>query len=303
MRRFEGQTDFWRIRDFLIATYPITPPGFNWEIRRWEGWHTHREDPNSLNPSLKKIGMWETDDGKLIGVVNPEGEGDAHLQVHPDYRHLIEADMLIWAEENLAVPADGSEQRLDIYVNEYDAPRLRLVKERGYQQMPWWGVVRRLYFGKGIKPIPQPVITDGYTMRPIQADALDYQNMADLLNAAFNRHFHTAKEFDHFTKNAPSFRADLHLAAVAPDGSFASHVGVTYDESNRRGIFEPVCTHPAHRQKGLAQTLMFEGLHRLKALGARTAYVETGDMELANRLYDTIGFTEVYKGYIWRKCF
>lgn len=65
-------------------------------------------------------------------------------------------------------------------------------------------------------------------------------------------------------------RPELDLVAVAPDGRFAAYVGIPYDEFNQRGIFEPVCTHPDHRQKGLAKVLVQEGLHRLKAHGRLT---------------------------------
>jgi mycothiol synthase len=46
---------------------------------------------------------------------------------------------------------------------------------------------------------------------------------------------------------------------------------------------------------------MVEGLQRVKALGAADITVETGDMLPANRLYNSIGFNEVCRGYIWRK--
>ena len=42
---------------------------------------------------------------------------------------------------------------------------------------------------------------------------------------------------------------------VAPDGSFAAYVGIPYDEANRRGIYEPVCTHPDHQRQGLARRI------------------------------------------------
>lgn len=48
---------------------------------------------------------------------------------------------------------------------------------------------------------------------------------------------------------------------------------------------------------------MVEGLQRLKALGAVDVSVDTGDMIPANRLYDSIGFTEVCLGHGWRKEF
>jgi len=33
-RSCRGEEDFWTIRDLLLSTYPVTPMGFNWEIRR-----------------------------------------------------------------------------------------------------------------------------------------------------------------------------------------------------------------------------------------------------------------------------
>ena len=41
--------DFWKVRKLLIETYPITPPDFNWDIRRWEGWRFYTAAP-AWNP-------------------------------------------------------------------------------------------------------------------------------------------------------------------------------------------------------------------------------------------------------------
>lgn len=46
---------------------------------------------------------------------------------------------------------------------------------------------------------------------------------------------------------------------------------------------------------------MREGLIRLRALGAVDVLVDTGDALAANRLYDSIGFSEVQKCFVWRK--
>lgn len=298
-RPFYDDDDFRRVRSLLIETYPITPVGFNWEIRRWDGLRYYNSDP-ALNPSWREtIRLWETQEGKIVGVVHPESQGDAHLELHPDYRQ-IEEEMVIWAEENLAIPTDdGMHRRLGISVFEYDTPRRLLLESRGYEKRDSGGVFRRMRFGS--RPIPDAPIADGYTLRTTHPDDdRDCQAIADILNASFKRTFHNAGEFRTFTKHAACFRSDLDLVAVAPDGSFGSYVGVPYDETNRIGIFEPVCTHPDHLRKGLARTLMLEGLRRLRAIGATDVYVGTGDMEPANRLYDSIGFTEAYRGSTWR---
>jgi hypothetical protein len=43
-RPFQFEDDFWKVRNLLIETYPITPPGWNWEIRRWDGRRFHSID-------------------------------------------------------------------------------------------------------------------------------------------------------------------------------------------------------------------------------------------------------------------
>lgn len=300
-RPLQGDADFWHVRNFLIKTYPCTPLGFNWEIRRWDGSRFHNETSAWWTRFAGRVQLWETANGQLVGVVNPEGEGDAYLQVHPDFR-MIEPEMVAWAEEHLAQLGPEGRRQLEILVYDYDRPRQQLLTNCGYRQMNYGGATRRLRPAEhGEEPA---ALAAGYQLRTTKpADLANCQRIADLLNAAFNRDFHTAVEFQNFTRQAPCFRPELDLVAEAPDGSFAAYVGIAYEATNRHAVFEPVCTHPDHCRHGLARALMVEGLARLKALGATDVIVETGDMIPANRLYDSIGFTEVCLGHVWRKEF
>jgi GNAT superfamily N-acetyltransferase len=292
------EDDFWRMRSLLIGTTPLIPIGFNWDMRRLDGKRFYEANLAENRLLARPVQLWETGDGRLAGFVLSEGPGDAHLNVHPDYRHL-EGEMLDWATDNLAAPAaDG--MRLEVYTYEYDVLRQRLLAARGFEKTPYWGMIRHMRLGE--RPLAQPVVAEGYAIRTTQPqDMADCQRMANLLNAAFRRDFHNAAEYHNFCRLAPCFHPDLDLVAVAPDGSFAAYVGVPYDAANRRGIFEPVCTHPDHQRKGLAGALMQEALLRLKALGAVDATVDTGDMVPANRFYDSMGFTEAYRGYAWQR--
>jgi ribosomal protein S18 acetylase RimI-like enzyme len=78
---------------------------------------------------------------------------------------------------------------------------------------------------------------------------------------------------------------------------------LTFEPTNRSGVFEPVCTHPDHQRRGLARALMLEGMRRLRDLGTLTACVDTGDMEPANALYRVCGFTEEYRGRWFEQTF
>jgi GNAT superfamily N-acetyltransferase len=206
--------------------------------------------------------------------------------------------MLDWAEANLAAALDGT-RSLDSVTWDYDHPRRQLLAERGYRMLESGIWLRRLRLGSWA--LPEAQMAAGYRLRTTVSTPEDASRMADLLNAAFNRTIHTAAEYATFMADSPSFRHDLNLVAEAPDGSFAAHVGVTLDEVIRHAVFEPVCTHPAHVRRGLARSLLFEGLRRLRALDALTVDVETGDAEAANAFYASCGFTEEYRAHTWRR--
>ncbi|MCL4246958.1 MAG: GNAT family N-acetyltransferase [Anaerolineae bacterium] len=298
-RPFAGEDDFQRVRNLLIETYPITPVGFNWEIRRWDGWRYYREDTRITPEWSQRIRLWETTDGRLVGVAHPEYDGSAFFELDPDYRDL-EAEMIEWAEANLAVTTGDDPARwLQIDALDYDTPHKRLLIERGYQLTAYTFVTRRLRFGK--RPLPQPEVAPGYRLRNTQHNDADYQRMADVVNAGFGSSMNTPSMYRSFATGSPSFEHDLNLVAEAADGTFVAHVGLTHDAANCRGIVEPVCTHPDHRRKGLARALIVEGLHRLRARGATDVYVDSGGAEAANALYDEVGFNEAYGGHVWRK--
>lgn len=301
-RAFQNEEDWWRVRRLLIETFPISGAGFNWEIRHWDGNRYHCDGPSWDFEQYKDFHLWETEEGELAGVAHLEGNDDLQLQIHPRFRY-IEEEMIAWSEENFAAHNQDGKRQLQICVFEYDAPRQWLLEQRGYEKMTYGWILRRMRLCN--QPIAQPKIAEGYVMRTTRVkDEEDCQRIATLLNIAFERpNFHKREEYYNFITRSPSFRRDLNLVAEAPDGSFASHVGLTYDPANRFAIFEPVCTHPDHRKKGLAQNLMLEGLHRLNAIGAKIVEVGTGDSPAANALYNSIGFTEVYKAYYWKKIF
>lgn len=299
-RALATEEDYWRVYQLLLASVRTAPLGFNWDMRRWEGHRFYDERPSGSPDWADKSRLWETAPGQLVGLAHPSGRDLAYLEIHPDYRHL-EPEMLDWAEEHLRGPAkDGVGAQLHIFAYAYDHQRQDLLAARGYAQMPYGGVIRQMRFEE--RPLPTPTLAAGYTLRTTHPEELDdCQKIADLLNAAFGRTFHNAAEYQWFTRKAPSFRQYLDLVAVAPNGSFASYVGIPYDDVNGRGVFEPVCTHPDHRQRGLGKALMQEGLRRLQLMGAVDVTVETGDAIPANALYGSLGFAVTEKGHYWRR--
>lgn len=292
-RPLDGDADWWRLRALLVEVAPLVAPGFVWDVRRLDGSRFYAADPDRNPEWQMRTQLWETPGGRLVAAINRDSRDDAHLQVHPAFRH-VEDEMVAWVE------ATARPGRLELYVLEEDESRQQLLLGRGWSRTEEWGMARRMRLDGS--PPAAPRVADRYSLRTTRpGDPGDCRRIADLLNASFGRTFHTAEEYAAFTRQAPSFRADLDLVAVAPDGSFAAYVGVPYDDANRRGIFEPVCTHPDHRRRGLAQALMVEGIRRLRALGAADVTVETGDMAAANALYASLGFMEEHRGVVWAR--
>lgn len=300
-RPYAGETDFWLIRKFLVDTYPISPLGLNWEVRRWDGVMFYRRAPGIPEDIAGKIQIWHRRDGEVLGVVHPEGAGEVHLFVHPGFREL-EQEMLAWAEAHLAASERDGANRLVTFAYEYDQERIPMLLSRDYKRSEYRGSIRRLNLEEWESSAQD--LPGGFSIATTHPGDLGLSGaIADLLNAAFQRDFHIPEEHATFSQFAPSYLELSDLLAVSDGGVIAAYVGVAYDDINQLGIFEPVCTHPDFRRNHLARALMLEGLRRLQAHGAREVVVSTGGMEPANRLYDSLGFSESETGWFWVKKF
>ena len=202
-RPMRNDTDFWRMRTLLVETVPLTPVGFNWDVRRLDGQRFYIANADD-NPLLQRpLQLWETSDGRLVGYVLPEDSGDAHLQVHPDFRFL-EEEMVAWAEEALPTSGDDGQRQLHFFVNEYDALRQQILTRRGFEKMSYGTMIRHLRLGH--QPLTVPEIAEHYTLRMTHTEDIgDCEKIAVLLNAAFDRDFHNAAEYQNFAAQGAFF--------------------------------------------------------------------------------------------------
>jgi mycothiol synthase len=94
----------------------------------------------------------------------------------------------------------------------------------------------------------------------------------------------------------------LDLIVVASDGSIAAFCTIWFDDVTRTACFEPIATVPAHQRHGLARAIMIEGMHRLKRMGCKVAFV-SGFSEAANALYFSVMGREHDIYELWEKIF
>ncbi|HWI64915.1 MAG TPA: GNAT family N-acetyltransferase [Symbiobacteriaceae bacterium] len=287
-REYRGEADYNRVLDLLRESYKIAGPWFSWSMEHWHLLHNaiHYGEPGW------EAGMrvWETSEGKLVGVVIPEGGKDIYLQVHPDYRQ-IEPEMLDWAEARFGA--------LKLFAAGWDERRYDLLAARGYANKgPAWNHYRYRF---GEQPVPAGQLPPGYRIRSLNREDPEERMRVEVCSVAtWGRGGEANPDLATLIAQTRSYRQDLDLVVEAPDGSIAAFCIVWYDPELRIGIFEPVGTHPNHRRLGLGKSMMWEGFRRTEALGAKAIYVTAwATSPHANALYRSTGAVHVACDIHW----
>jgi GNAT superfamily N-acetyltransferase len=295
-RPYGGHDDYWRLRELLREA--LTANG-----RREVSWHVARLDywwwfGNPFLEHLRledQVVLWESAEGRLVAAVNPEGPGEAHLQVHPAHRTAaLDEAMVEAAEERIAVARDGGPRALRVWVDAADDLRRDVLSRRGYRRDDRPGQAEWQHRRSLDDPLPErPALADGYVVRAL-GDGLELLERCYASGLGFHDDdIHTARdnrdhpEWYRGIQRAPLYRRDLDLVAIAPDGSIGAFTTIWFDDVTRTAVFEPVATVPAHRRRSLARAVIVEGLHRLRAMGCLVAFVG-GYSEAANALYTSV---------------
>ena len=295
MRSYQSEEDYWRIREFLRQVMLLNG-------RRELSWHVSRLDYWwwFINPHLQKIPLaenlfiWETETGQIVAVLNPEDWRQVFLQVHPDYRTpLLEEEMISLAEERLAATGRDGRRRVWLWAGSHDEMRQEILTRRGFRRVDEPEEQEYQHRRSLDGPLAEVPLIPGYTIRSL-GDGLDLLERCyasglgfhdDDINVARDNRDHPA--WYHDIQSAPLYRRDLDIVAVASDGSIASFCTIWFDDVTRTACFEPMATVPAHQRRGLGKAVMIEGLHRLKRMGAKVAFV-SGYSQAANALYFSV---------------
>ena len=284
------EDDYARLRRFLIAIQPLVGTRVYCTIGDLDWWRFTDEDPDAI----RAVRLWLDAGGDVVGFAWPSDD-QVDLVVHPDHR-AVEAEMLAWAEVQRRA-AREEPPTLTAWAFASDQPRLRLLRDRGYERGDKSFYLRRRDLEGEIEA---PRLPPGYALSHVRGDEDVERRVAVHRDAFAPSRMTVAKH--RAVMRAPTYRPELDLVVVAPDDSFAAFCIVWFDEANRIGVFEPVGTHSAHRRRGLGAAILSEGMRRLRQLGAKTAYVTSvGDAEAANRLYDAAGLRVVDRNLSWQK--
>ena len=286
-RPYEGGADLLRMLEFVSSATSTAPPGAYWHPGDviWGMYQNTVFDPRH------GIRLWEAGD-KLLGFAWLEEPDGVVMQVHPRLRAtgILEREMLDWAaHQTHAVYGERAGDELWTRIPE-DEPRLAaLLAGFGFTKDP----DHALKMSRDLDgPLPEPAPLDGWIVREVGGEG-EWEERVEAHREVWHPSRVTLEAYRRL-RMAPGYDPHLDLVAVAPDGKFGSYCICWFDQRSRTGLFEPVGTRPAFRGMGLGKSVMLEGLHRLRELGARTAAVTAiHDNESAAGLYESVGFRTV----------
>jgi ribosomal protein S18 acetylase RimI-like enzyme len=317
LKAYDPNKDFMRIRDFLIDTFTLYQKPFNWLIDRWNFCqyfvipsHSYynvqyfgvptspsHETRDELPFWEKTIGIWENEDGDIVGVVHSENEepGEAFIQIHPDYTFLYD-EMVTYIEEHLADRVGGLGY-VKLHINK-NSELEQVANDRGYrklkQGMP--------YLEYKIDKTSEPQLPKGFVIKSV-LDEDDVEKRRIAKSIAFGAHYSPsywppASAFREIQK-APDYHKDLDLFIIAPNGEYVSFCTIWIDVKNKYGDFEPVGTHAEYQGMGLGRSLLMEGFRRMALYGGTRSFMDSN-----NEFYRKVGFKETpYSYYPWIKYF
>lgn len=278
-RPFQSATDYAAMRSLLIAAGADRVLRGYCTIGDLDWWRSIHADPAHIN----SVPLWFVD-GALAGFIWP-GDNNADLLVHPAHREIEEA-MLDWAEANLAAAEGAAPPQVTTWAMAQDNVRVMRLEARGYQRTG----THLIYHTADLRgTIPAPELPPGFTLRAFAGEP-EIEARVAVHRSAFEPSRMTVEKHRR-AMASPTYRQELDLMVIAPDGAPAAYCIVWYDDVNRFGVFEPVGTHQDHRRRGLARALLLHGQRLLQELGALTAHVcAAGGNAASTALYPAAGF-------------
>ncbi|MFN7249691.1 MAG: GNAT family N-acetyltransferase [Anaerobacillus sp.] len=294
-RFYNRKSDYKKVYQLFVDTYEPGGKFINWHPSRWEYMHYHSYYQDKFT---EKSGVWEVN-GEIVAIVHNElGEGDAYFTFHPDFTFL-KSEMLAHAEEFLYKTENGK-KKLRVYGHDFDLELNELFLNNGYVREDGYTQAHTVTFFNMDQPFPEIHLPEGFSLTSLDDDN-DLVKVDRVQWRGFDHEGEPTEDSVNdreLMQSAPNFRKDLTIVTVAPDGQFASYVGMWLCKENKVGYVEPVCTDPDFRKKGLGKAALLESIRRCIASGAEEVIVES-----TLPIYLSAGFIPKFIRYPWDKQF
>jgi ribosomal protein S18 acetylase RimI-like enzyme len=305
-RPFTWEKDFEFVRGFLINTYNLTQSFQNWIPSRFEnikfgpcGTEYRDEEDEYIKVWEKASDLNELSIQKIVAVTFCKPSGDCWIQIHPEYR-FVEKTIVGWMEKQRRETRrdNTAEISLRFYVDEVDESRKAVLAKLGYEDCGLHEFNRIRPVDKSVPECPLP---KGFEIRSVDVEE-DFVQYKKVLAAVFPHCRQMTRKGAKTYSTASFYSKDLDLVAVDRQGNFAAFCTVRMDPVSRIAELEPVGTHPDYRKLGLAKSVICEGLRRLRKYHpSSTCILGAAPSEAANRLYESLRFTDKTEVHLWQK--
>jgi mycothiol synthase len=289
-RVYQADQDLERVVALLARSWTPSGPFTLWYVGDVSWWERCDWGKSSF--------LWEDVRGELVAFEDSDRHGSYELLLAPDLVGTTAHEQII--SEMEAQPREPRSQRsLDDGHRTFvpgDQPTLAaFLEQQGYVRTAY----SKVQFLRSLEtPLDAAAVPEGFRIRPLVGEE-EIEARVALHQACFGA---VTPERYRRVMGLCTYRRDLDLLAMAPDGSLAASCLLWLDTHNRVGQIEPIGTHPRHRRRGVGRAVILEGLRRLQSLGATTAYVRpdeaTADLV---RFYEACGFRIGRRDYLYLK--
>ena len=267
-------SDYEAVCDFLIAINENGHRHINWNWARFEWMYEHPEFDKSLQNA---IGLWERE-GKIVALATYDMYfGEGFVATLPVYDFLFE-EALEYAASKL-----NDENGFGMALNENDVQGIRRVEELDFVKAEQ----RESVMAFDLSCPLDASLPQGYRIVEPDFDE-DYEAVSFTIYQGFDHgddYEEFLKEQGPKTKKRVHLNPKLSLAVKNQKDEMVAYVCLWYLPNTDYAYLEPLCVIPSARGKGIAKALVYEGLRRVKEMGAKKVYV-ISDMPF----YEKLGF-------------
>lgn len=215
-----------------------------------------------------------------------------HWEQDSAYEETLGSEIVAWGEACIRKTLSTDETKtLDASCREDDSGRIAFLKRHGFRQTDDVNVSMTRSLSQ---PIPDPVLPQGFAIRPIKG-VEEAEAVATMHRAAFGTEYMTT-ENRLAIMGTSGYDPSLDLLAVAPNGDIAAYCTCSVNDQTLVGMTDPVATHPAYQRMGLSRALLLTGMRALKERGMQFAKLGTGGQNIAmQRTAASVGFRIQYR--------
>jgi ribosomal protein S18 acetylase RimI-like enzyme len=282
-RSFDCSGDLNRMTAFLAE---LRPPGLLGEY----------PSPADLNEELQDVmtqcctRLWYDDHERLAAFASGTRWGSLVFECQPEALAELGDEIIDWGRtcllrlrlsgELLAEP--GAPLTLEANCGSDDPARAALLSAHGFQPSGQ----RSLRLVRDLsEALPAANLPEGFKFRSLYG-VEEAPAAVNLHRVAFGTTYLTVEDRLVWMRD-PDYDPGLDLVVEAPDGHLAGYVyciihpNETSANGRQEGMTDPLAVHPDYQGRGLARSLLLEGMRRLKERGAGLAVLGTNGENLA----------------------